>query len=269
MRVTSAIGSIVETGELASSPGVSFQNMRILGNYALVFLTSGGGRYQLEGQPPKGCCEGDLLVVFPEIAHAYGPPPGGDWAEMYVVFEGPVFDLWRRHGVLSVSQPILRPKPSALHLKRFRAILESSEGVHPVAQLARVCALQSFLAEVLASISPEEEVSGLHRWPAWLIASLDSMESDPCITLGELAQAAGISYESFRKKFRDQTGQSPAQYRAALTFARARKLIYEERLSNQELADRLGFCDEFHFSKRFKQMTGQTPADFRRSLPQH
>ena len=48
---------------------------------------------------------------------------------------------------------------------------------------------------------------------------------------------------------------------------RARKLIYEERLSNKELADWLGFCDEFHFSRRFKEATDQTPGGFRRSLP--
>jgi AraC-like DNA-binding protein len=52
-----------------------------------------------------------------------------------------------------------------------------------------------------------------------------------------------------------------------MVFDLARKLIYEERLSNKELAGKLGFCDEFHFSRRFHQATGQTPSRFRGSLP--
>lgn len=80
------------------------------------------------------------------------------------------------------------------------------------------------------------------------------------------ARAAGLSYESFRKKFRALFGESPQAWSNRRTIERARKLIYEERLGNKEIADRLGFCDEFHFSKRFRQVTGQTPSEARRAL---
>jgi transcriptional regulator GlxA family with amidase domain len=32
------------------------------------------------------------------------------------------------------------------------------------------------------------------------------------------------------------------------------------------VADRLGFCDEFHFSKRFRRISSQTPSEARRAL---
>ena len=41
------------------------------------------------------------------------------------------------------------------------------------------------------------------------------------------------------------------------------RLVHEERLTNREIADQLGFSDEFHFSHRFKQVTGRSPAQFR------
>jgi AraC-like DNA-binding protein len=40
----------------------------------------------------------------------------------------------------------------------------------------------------------------------------------------------------------------------------------EERLPNKEIADRLGYCDEFHFSRRFRQVTGQTPRAVREAF---
>ena len=43
--------------------------------------------------------------------------------------------------------------------------------------------------------------------------------------------------------------------------------MQEQNLTNKEIAYRLGFCDEFHFSHRFKQIMGKSPQRFRRSIP--
>jgi len=38
-------------------------------------------------------------------------------------------------------------------------------------------------------------------------------------------------------------------------------------LTDRQIAERLGFCDEFYFSRRFKQLTGRSPRQFREELP--
>jgi AraC-like DNA-binding protein len=38
-------------------------------------------------------------------------------------------------------------------------------------------------------------------------------------------------------------------------------------MSHREIAESLGFRDEFHFSKRFKQWAGVPPRDVRRAAP--
>ena len=252
-------------GSIRQNSGVSFSSMRILGSYALVYLTSGGGHFQTRGQPPVPCSAGDLLLLFPEVPHGYGPPPGGRWSEMYVVFSGPVFDLWRQQGILSPTHPVLRLLPVAKHAGRLRGIVAANRKGGPAGQLARVCELQSFLASALALVQADK-ISG-DTWPDWLEKAVARLRLDPTLRLESVARTAGLSYESFRKKFRAITGESPARFRSRMVFDLARKLIYEERLSNKELAGKLGFCDEFHFSRRFHQATGQTPSRFRGSLP--
>lgn len=257
-------------GTSVHSAGVSFTSMRILGSYALVYLTAGRGHYQLHGQPPQPCKAGDMLVVFPEIAHGYGPPRGGEWSEVYVVFNGPVFDVWRRVGLLSPDHPILRPLPYAFHIQRLRRIVRmTSRTTDPAKQMKAVCSLQEFLAETLSSDQRKSPHSPLSVRPLWLDTAIGQMEKDPTLPLEDVARSSGMSYESFRKKFRQHTGGAPAAFRARQLFLLAQKLLYEERLTIKELADKLGFCDEFHFSKRFRQITGQTPGAFRRSLPSH
>jgi AraC-like DNA-binding protein len=81
-----------------------------------------------------------------------------------------------------------------------------------------------------------------------------------------IARSLGLSYETFRKKFTRHTGQSPARYRLHRLIERARALITERNLSNKQIAETLGFYDEFHFSRRFHQVTGRSTRDFRRSL---
>ena len=241
--------------------------MRVLGSFALVYLTEGGGRYQMRGQAPRTCRAGDLLVVFPEIPHAYGPEAGGHWSEIYVVFEGAVFDLWRRLGILSPERSLLRLLPVRRHARSFREIATKRGGDDPARQLARICKLQCLLALALTKHPGTKGGPGDGSWPTWMAAVVEQMESDREASVETIARAAGLSYESFRKKFRAVTGVSPARYRNRLVIDRAQKMIYEERLSNKELADRLGFCDDFHFSRRFRETTGRTPGEFRRSLP--
>lgn len=252
-------------GSIRQNSGVSFSSMRILGSYAVVYLTSGGGHFQAHGQAPVPCSAGDLLLLFPEIPHGYGPPPGGGWSELYVIFSGPVFDLWRRQGILSPARPVLRLSPVVAHARKLREIVTGNPGGDPAGRLARVCALQSFLAAALASVAVEESSPG--SWPDWVEKAVAELRRDPTLSLESLARAAGLSYESFRKKFRATTGESPASFRSRMVFDLAAKLIYEERLSNKELAGKLGFCDEFHFSRRFHKATGQTPSQFRSGLP--
>ena len=140
-------------------------------------------------------------------------------------------------------------------------------GDDPARQLAQVCRLQGFLASALAGDGGCGREQGEGAWPAWLASAVERMGADREASVETIARGAGLSYESFRKKFRMITGISPARYRNRMAIDLARKLIYEERLSNKELAGRLGFCDEFHFSRRFREASGQTPGEFRRSLP--
>jgi AraC-like DNA-binding protein len=252
-------------GTLHASAGIPFSNMRVLGSYALVYVTDGGGRYQLRGQPPIPCGKGDLLVIFPEIAHAYGPDPGGKWSEVYVVFEGAVFDLWRRHGILSPEHPVLRLAAVGRHARILWEIVSLGRRHNPARKLDQVCKLQSFLASALAIQPDRRGGEGFPVWPPWVVDAAERMTTT--LPIESIAHESGMSYESFRKKFRAITGDSPGRYRNRIAVDLARQMIYEQRLSNKELAERLGFCDEFHFSRRFRQITGQSPRDFRRSLP--
>lgn len=81
-----------------------------------------------------------------------------------------------------------------------------------------------------------------------------------------LARLVGLSPVRFHALFRRATGTSPMAY---LHAERIRLAMQELGSSDAPLADlarRLGYCDEFHFSRRFKAETGMSPQSFRQHV---
>ena len=87
------------------------------------------------------------------------------------------------------------------------------------------------------------------------------------VMAGALATVAGgCASHSSRAVLPGGTTQ-PEQFlfdRATKALDRACELLQEPHLGLKEVAERCGFCDEFHFSRRFKQRLGLSPSDFRR-----
>lgn len=257
------LGRIPLAGFIRESAGVPDKPMRIFDSYAAVYLLEGGGWYRDSNGRRLNVGAGDLIWVFPDVAHAYGPKPGQFWNEIYVVFDGPVFDLWRKRQLLNPDRPVLRLEPVEYWLPRLQSCVEEADGGEPH-PLEAVCRLQRVLAEVLVrqerqSLGREEE-----KWLARASALLDSVDGEQ--SMEQVAERLGVSYVHFRKRFTKLAGVPPAKYRFGRTVERACRMLQERSTTVRGVAEACGFCNEFHFSRRFKQAVGLSPSDFRRRI---
>jgi AraC-like DNA-binding protein len=249
------LGRVVLSGLLRHHAGVPEKPMRILGNYALVYLLEGGGTFGDARGTRAELKPGDMWLIFPEIAHWYGPAANSLWDEFYIVFSGPLFDLWRAGGLFDPATPIRHLEPVDFWLRRLQAVAFAG-----MDSLQQVCSLQGFLAEVLQLPDGSRPPQWLDRACRLLQGGTESPE--------QVAQALGMSYEAFRKRFAAALNVSPGRYHKMKIMDTACALMAAGELSNKEIAERLHFCDEFHFSHRFRQITGLTPTQFRLKMPQ-
>ena len=239
---------------------------RIYGQYAMVYILDGAGSYRDACGYHQRLRSGDLILVFPELEHIYNPDPGTFWVTSYLCFSGPVFDLWRKLDLLDHRHPIHHLSPIDLWNRRFEGILGPSRqsGFNPT--LTETCRLQEFLSQIVMGAGQSNTHQADTRWIARacrLIENLSSHENG----WSSVAQQLGTNPDSFRRRFKRLTGQSPVKFQIGRSIDRACELIQEGSRSNREIADLLGFCDEFYFSRKFKEITGKSPRAFRNSLP--
>ena len=259
------LGRLTMAGFIRNSAGVRGPPMRVLGSFAIVYLLEGSGSYCDEGGWVQRVRGGDLLLIFPDIGHAYGPGAGETWNEFYCVFDGPVFALLRQVGLLDTSRPVCHLAPVEVWLQRLTGALASPPAL---TSRARILELNRFLA-VLCDILSLEADGGEQFTGGWIeeACALLGANLDREIDIRQVATTVGLPYETFRKRFGRVMGVSPGRYRAVRRIDAACALLQRRELTLHEIATALGFADEFYFSRRFKQVVGVSPRTFRHTLP--
>jgi AraC-like DNA-binding protein len=93
----------------------------------------------------------------------------------------------------------------------------------------------------------------------WLREHLDEN-----VSVGDLADVAGLSASYFRRWFHREVGSSPRDYVTQLRIERSKQMLANTTRSITEIAMDLGFSTSAYFTAVFHRETGTTPTDFRR-----
>ena len=252
------LGQLVLAGEVIDSEPIMSSTLRVMDGYVLSVLIDGEGNYRDADGRAERIRPGAHTIVPPGFPHTYHTDPGERWTELFVVFTGPLFDSLAHLSGAGPRYPV--PLPS---IEALRTVLRSPPRTRRVAE-HQLLALADWLIDIddtvdSPEVSPEvsmEIVDAMGRLADDLTASTD---------LAAVAAESGLSYDTFRRRFAAQVGQTPAAYRNARRLQAAATLLRLTDLTHREIARTLGFADEFHLSRRFRSHFGVPPRDYRRS----
>lgn len=87
-----------------------------------------------------------------------------------------------------------------------------------------------------------------------------STHIDQSVSVKDLAAVVGMSEKYFISFFKDAVGITPASFMLQLRMKKAREFLYEDKYSIKEIADSLGYEDQYTFSKAFKKIYGVAPS---------
>ena len=251
------IGAVILHGHLRNSPGADLG--RRLAHFCFVYTLTGKTFYEDTRTGRHALKPGDLLLVHPNVAHRYGNGPKGGWDEYFIVFDGPVFDLWK-NWLFDSAKPIINLQPVSYWHQRLAACVTGPEEPGVALKIRQVVNLLGFMTEVFeAQIARDPKHASTWLNQACLRLGSDLAEE---IDWNAFARSLGMSSERFRKLFTKSMGIPPARYRTARIIDRACGMIRDKKLG-KEIASDLGFANEQHFSRRFRQVTGMTLTQFR------
>lgn len=260
------LGQVKLSAFLDNSRGVPDRPMRVLGSYALILLLNGTGVYRDGNGYRCRVRAGDAILVFPHLAHWYGPTGHNEWNEFYVIFEGPIFDLLHSRGILDESRPVQHYEPATDWLQKLLDVLQIP---HSPASPEQMTLQVGRLANAVAEFALHGAQGGAKAdgRPQWLSAALLLLENLSWqLDKEQMEHQVGMSYDMFRKRFQQHTGLSPRRYQEERRMEAACTMLRHGVIASKEIARSLGFSDEFHFSKRFKQLMHVTPRQYRQNV---
>jgi len=125
------------------------------------------------------------------------------------------------------------------------------------------------MAMLLSGLKSEEE-QACFRWideSGEIGPALRGIESSLCPppTNAQLAALCHLSKSHFIRRFHRTVGMAPAEYGRDRRIAIAARLLHDDKLTIDQIAEQTGFSDRFHFSRAFKTRLGLSPAKYRQT----
>jgi AraC-like DNA-binding protein len=189
-----------------------------------------------------------------------GPNPA--WEFVFVSFTGELARSYCRQ-ILERNGPILHfapDSPPAWPLFEVLRLRWHSE--HP--PWTEISALlHLFVGRLIELTEPDRsEADGAPVQRA--VAYVRQHFAEKSLNVERLADVAELTRSHFSYLFREQTGQSPAEFIREFRIGLAQELLAGSRAPLKQVADQVGFGSVAHFCSIFKRHTGVSPGEFRR-----
>ncbi len=249
-------------GYLKKGPEGSHIDARF-NHYALVLVLSGSGRYETGGRGfPLGA--GSVFQRFPGELHSTYVETSTDWIEYFLTIGAPLFTRLKDLRFFHRNEPVFSIRPTGQLLESIDAFTDELE-IAAEPQLPRLLVRGLSLIEHIHALSLDHRDSPLRdkiRESKRLLAL--SIHGD--VDIKKIAKQAGLSYSSFRSRFREETGISPGRYLVSKKMEHACQLLLQSGQSIGEIAYAVGYRDPLSFSKQFKKHFGISPSEFRQKV---
>lgn len=235
---------------------------RVLREFQVVYITSGGGCFTDRINGTKLIKAGDIFIIFPGVWHSYHPDKETGWQEYWVGFSGEHANRLYRKKLFVPENPVYHIGHNQEIIGDFEQIVLLCRDQTPGFQVR----LGALVLQLLAHIHVSEINSHVSKTDSELIntaRSVMQLHLDCGIETEQIASEIGIGYSYLLNIFRQYTGLTPYQYFLQLRIHRAKELLTDPNYSVKAISAMLNFENQYYFSRLFKRKTGLSPSQWK------
>ncbi len=209
-----------------------------------------------------------VITQWPGEHLEYGPlnAPEETWDELYITYAGETKARFEAARLIDPERPLWPIRDAVVLRELVEELRELSHAAEPEAVVDRVDRVSErlILESWLGPVRREAPVGDAATVQA-IAAALRARLADPALSPEAVAEEQGWSPSTFRRRWDEVMPESPGRTLQGLRMQAACRLLVETTLPIHEVAERVGFADEYYFSRRFRLELGMPPRAYRRA----
>lgn len=231
--------------------------------YGALLVLSGEGRYEDEFGNECVLSRGSFVQRLPGRTHKTIINTSSPWREFFICIGKDLFHSLSDLNVINGKSPVLFSPGAADMTDDFIDFYRDLKGC-PQEMLPKML-LRAL--ELLYRIQAETE-ENLEKKDADIMYALNYIEKHirKKIKAEHFCKERGMSYEVFRKRFREIVGKSPHAYILGKKMDVGIHIMLNEGKTVSQAAWELGYPDVYSFSKQFKKTKGMSPIKYLKDL---
>lgn len=258
------IGKNLYITEIAFFPEQNGFTMDIPHNntdYILLYCVGGSGWYRMDGK--KNVLKPNHFAVLPrKTAVQMGATAA--WSIYYVTFNGAIGESMYGYLLRDKNRYEYTTPPLVGRNAQFRDIMHHLQLMENMENLVYAnFRFYSFLGTFRLTVFNYMKKGMDNIIERCVLIMKEHLHEN--LTLDELAKKAHVSASYLSALFKQKTHYSPMQLYTSLKIQKASQLLKVTNTPIKQIAEEMGYLDQYSFSRSFKQVMGTSPKQFRES----
>ncbi|SHO48385.1 AraC family transcriptional regulator [Anaerocolumna xylanovorans] len=239
---------------------------RTLNHHELIFICNGKGSFKIRNKQ-YSIKKGMLLIISPDVPYSIeldSTVPAGVLT-IHFSFAGITFNdgKWNVNDNMQapLGQPVQEIKEYYHIEEQFQKLVDCWNEKLPGYEFSARTMFQQLIIEIMQSRNKQSQSYGTSLKVEKIIQYMHQ-NINARITLPELSKLVHMTPAYMSRTFKDTTGYTIIEYFNKLKIDKSKELLIEGNKKVKEVAQELGFADEFYFSRMFKKSEGITPSQF-------
>lgn len=226
-------------------------------DYFIVEYVCRGEGYIHQNDRTYSVSDDCVYILQPGTKHKYGADEKRPYEKIWINFFSGIFaDIFAAYGL---SDQVVFPNSGCRPLfEELLAVAQESSDNDVV-----FLKISDILFRLVTTLAKRSKENARASHVAILVKDALDMAIYRKVTVEELTKELNVSKSQMTREFKKYFGATPYHYLLEKKVSVAKRLLSSTPMRVHEIAERLGFADEYYFSNIFKQKTGSSPRAYR------